>query len=471
MPTSTSRPGPRLASWIAGALVLTTCSMLLSATLPERRIVYVSPITAPAGMSPEDVRLAPTPLDIRAAFRSAVQRVDSATVAGGEALPPIPWGRHGLANVPLDLDARRWDPLRSRYIVDLEGGRVAVLTLHGPLQQHMERTLAQYREPGQAAVVIEPSTGRVLAMADLTRDDALPADLARRANAWAASVFKVITGAALLLDGHIDPQHRTCFAGGGSGFTMAQLHENAARDTDCVTFTQAMGRSANIVFGRLALRHLTPGRLTEVAERFGFNVRIPFELPVDVSRVFLPEEPLEFARAAAGFRYSTLSPLHGALMQAAIANEGVMMVPTLVERIEDRSGQVVYEHNPTVWRVALPRDVSRMVRETQTTTCVTGTARSYFAQRRGWPTDIDAWGKTGTLANRRIDGTQPDPYFLQTWFTGVGRLGDRELAAAGLVHNTPTWWIRGSFLASEALLQGLRMTTALDVAGAPGGDP
>ncbi len=48
---------------------------------------------------------------------------------------------------------------------------------------------------------------------------------------------------------------------------------------------------------------------------------------------------LEFARTAAGFWHSTLSPLHGALLAAAIANRGEMPSPTLIERAVDRAGR------------------------------------------------------------------------------------------------------------------------------------
>ena len=53
----------------------------------------------------------------------------------------------------------------------------------------------------------------------------------------------------------------------------------------------------------------------------------------------MPEDQLEFARTAAGFWHSTLSPLHGALLAAAIGNQGEMPAPRIVERAFGSEGQ------------------------------------------------------------------------------------------------------------------------------------
>jgi cell division protein FtsI/penicillin-binding protein 2 len=157
-----------------------------------------------------------------------------------------------------------------------------------------------------------------------------------------------------------------------------------------------------------------------------------------------------------------MSPLHGAMIQAAIANEGMMMVPSLVDRMEDGAGKEVYRLEPKVWKTSVSPDVADQLLETTSTTCTTGTARNYFAGNAKFPAAVRAWGKTGTLSNRNADGSEPNPFLTYSWFVGIGDRDGRRMAVGALVVNTPTWWIKGSFLGSEALRAAL---PAADQAG------
>lgn len=449
----TSRAGVVAAALTAGASVLLGSALLLGDAPPiGRTIVYTSSLPAPDGVQPDDYAPAPSPAAVAEAIFAAQTAVTAGDMAARERVPEVPWNEHGLARAAIAPDAIHYDEARHRYVAELEDGRLAVLTLEPDVQQALEATLARYAEPGEAVVVIDPATGAVLALAD-DGADAIGDGLARHATAWAASTFKVVTGAALLSGGYVSPDTTECYTGGGSGFDLDDLVRRASDET-CVTFTDAMARSANIVFGRLAHEHLAPDALLAQAEAFGFNTTIPFEMPLDRSFAEIPDDELEYARMAAGFRHTRMSPLHGALIQAAIANDGVMMVPTIVASIEDAEGAEVYRHRPFEWRRVLSPEVSAALTRTMSSTCTSGTARSYFGERDGWPSNVTAWGKTGTLSNT---GDGNDTWYLYTWFTGFGATDDGERAAvSGLVANTPTWWIKGGFLASEAMLAALR---------------
>lgn len=436
------------------AAIVGSASLVLSQTPPTRTVVYSSQVAAPLGASEADVAPPPTLFDVRDAIAGARSVGETAARAATAAVPEVPWGRWGLARVPIDPDAMRLDEARNRYVVDLPDGAVAVLTLDVELQQRIRVAVGRYEEPGEAIVAIEPSTGRVLGMVDDSARSDVGDGLARRAYAYAASTFKVVTGAALIGEGYATPQTETCYHGGGSSVELAHLDESPD-DTSCVTLSTAMATSANVVFARLADRHLDPATLQGWAERLGYNARIPFEAPLEISRAELPDSRLRFAQSAAGFRYSWLSPLHGALIEAAIANDGTMMVPALVERIEEADGTIRYAHEPVVWREAMSADLARQLRETQLPTCSTGTARSYFGQRDGFPASITAWGKTGTLSNRSVDGDDPANIYTYTWFIGAGEADGREVAVSGLAVNSDLWWVKGGFLASEAVLGAL----------------
>jgi cell division protein FtsI/penicillin-binding protein 2 len=112
----------------------------------------------------------------------------------------------------------------------------------------------------------------------------------------------------------------------------------AAIDRRCDTLAFGLGKSQNAIIAKLATRHLTAGELARVGRSFGFDESIPFELPIEPSHLDVPGDDLEFARTAAGFWHSTLSPMHGALLAAAIANRGEMPAPMLIDRAVDRAG-------------------------------------------------------------------------------------------------------------------------------------
>src|SRR5262249_27417092 len=96
----------------------------------------------------------------------------------------------------LDLPQLRTD--RDRLVSDLPGGKVARLTLASALQADVEGVLQTYDVPWGALVAIEPSTGRVLAYASHSSANPGSPDLALDATPPAASVFKIITGSALV---------------------------------------------------------------------------------------------------------------------------------------------------------------------------------------------------------------------------------------------------------------------------------
>ena len=202
------------------------------------------------------------------------------------------------------------------FTAALEGGAHAELTLDPRLQGAAEEVFETFQIPYAAAVVISVPDGRVLALA--AHSSASPElgveELALHPWAPAASVFKVVSAAALITDGRLTPESRTCYHGGVSSIVPDNLVDIPRIDRTCATLAYGIGKSQNAIIAKLATSHLTPGKLDRMAHAFGFGEGIPFDAPVEASQVEIPvDDRLEFARSAAGFWHSTLSPLHGAL--------------------------------------------------------------------------------------------------------------------------------------------------------------
>lgn len=343
------------------------------------------------------------------------------------------------------------DPLRHRVedgvsVADLSDGSTALLSVHPGLQAHVAAVYQRYEVPSGALVAIEPASGRILAyVSHSSADPSGAGDLVLDPGPPSASVFKIVTGAALV-DAGVDPSAPVCYHGGSSRLVEHNLEDDAARDRSCASLSDAMGGSINAVFAKLAVRHLDAPTLERYASAFGFGHALPFDVPTRVSPSEVPSDRLELARTAAGFWHMHMSPLHGALIAATIANGGRMPRATIVDQVLDGTGRVTHRARPEVHRQVVPAStaeaVDRMMRETVTH----GTARRYFFDDRGNPflPGIEVAGKTGSL-------TGADPYRAYSWFVGFAPADAPTIAVAALVVNEPRWRIKGAYAAREAM--------------------
>src|SRR4030042_632128 len=140
-----------------------------------------------------------------------------------------------------------------RLVQRLEG-RTIVTTPDPELQRFAEALLERYEVPDGAAVAIDSRTGEVLVLAQHS-ERAPGRPVALVAEAPAASMFKVVTAAALLDLTDLGPDAEVCYHGGARRITADLLAPDPARDTLCASLSSALGRSINVVFARLAHHH------------------------------------------------------------------------------------------------------------------------------------------------------------------------------------------------------------------------
>ncbi|HEY6876769.1 MAG TPA: penicillin-binding transpeptidase domain-containing protein [Polyangiales bacterium] len=333
-----------------------------------------------------------------------------------------------------------------KYTSRLPRGQRAVLTVDPELDSFVSKLLKRNELPYAGVVAMVPSTGRLLAYVSHSSAEPNGPDRALEATAPAASVFKVITTTALLNEG-LAPTRSTCYHGGSQALTMAELADNPKLDRACASITGALGFSINAVMGKLALKYLDPKKLTKQASLYGFGEKLPFDVQTERSLLDVPTEKLEFARTAAGFWHTSLSPLHGAAIAASIANKGKMMRPELVDSVVDDGGQVVFKAEPELFRKVMEPHIASQLGTMMTATIKQGTCRRSFRDARGRPLlpNIEVAGKTGTL-NRET------PQFRgYTWWVGFAPVDDPKIALAVLVVNSPMWRIKASQVAAETL--------------------
>lgn len=388
-----------------------------------------APAAVPVAAAPTPA--APKPVD-PAATTDARPAPSELSVPSRLHAPPLATATPLPAAQDLLARAHR-DPL-GRYVVPGTDGDRA-LTLDAELQDKLTHLLENYDTPYGAVVVLEPSTGRVLAMAEHSADDPKMRGLTTKALFPAASVFKLVTASALLEKG-LSPEEEECFHGGKRHIRAGML-EDSARDRQCLTLGQALAQSANAVFAKLTHKHLSADALLAAAERFHFNRAVDFPIPTDMSLAAVPDDALGLAKAGAGFGDVFLSPLQGAMMASVVANRGVWRAPVLFEdALEERSSS----------ERVMPTRIAEQLGAMMAQTVSAGTGRKIFHQRGFALPDVA--GKTGSLNDKR-------PYRDYTWFVGYAPREHPRVAVAAVVVNGYRWRIHGPYVAREALRAAL----------------
>ena len=281
-----------------------------------------------------------------------------------------------------------------------------------------------------ALVALDPDDGRVLAMVGIDQDN-LSSNPCFDNHFPAASVFKIVTAAAAIEECDFSLDTTLKYNGGKYTLYKSQLKNTVNRYTNSISFRDSFAQSVNPVFGKIGAQHLGHAFLVKYGEAFGFNGDIDFEVPLPSSVFDITEESYHLAEIACGFnRTTTLTPLHGALIAAAVLNDGRLPEPTMIEQIIDENGREIYRGRPAVAGEAMSPRASALLVNLMTRTVSSGTCRKTFqsASNDRVLSKLVIGGKTGSIDNRehtrRMD-----------WFVGFAREknGSEGIAVAVVV--------------------------------------
>ncbi|MGH2584091.1 MAG: peptidoglycan D,D-transpeptidase FtsI family protein [Dehalococcoidia bacterium] len=336
-------------------------------------------------------------------------------------------------------------------------GNDLVLTIDSRVQRAAAAALGD--RPG-AVVALDPRTGAVLAMVsapdfdagaveangeELLTDPTAPlVNRATQGQYAPGSVFKTVTAAAALESGQYRPDSRFRCPSGlvVEGFVIAC--SNVPPGVQEYDFAHAYAWSVNATFADIGLK-IGAERLVSQARRFGFEEPIPFDLPVTRSRLLAPGasfNPVLLATTAFGQGELTATPLQMALVAAAVANDGRLMQPYLVQRVQASEGAVVREHQRQLWRQVMSQETAATLRAFMVTA-----VREGFSGSAAVP-GVTVGGKTGTAEN--APGEAP-----HAWFTGLAPAENPSIVVAVVVENA------GQGAAVAAPIAGAVMRAAL----------
>jgi cell division protein FtsI/penicillin-binding protein 2 len=341
-------------------------------------------------------------------------------------------GVRGWRLTEADKRNRELVPWRDQDVEPADGLNV-VLTIDSVIQSIVEQALVEAKEKhaplSVSGVVIRPKTGEILAMATTpnydpnnpgqapegARKNRVIADIAEP-----GSTFKIVVVSGALNEGVVrlsdvfDCEHGHFFYAGHT------LHDHEGYGG--LTVEHIIQKSSNIGAAKIGLK-MGDQKLDDYIRAFGFGVGTGIPLPGEVSaKPFVPRvkdwSKLSLARIPMGQGIST-TRIQMIMAMCAIANKGVLMHPMLVDRLQDRDGNVVAKYVPQRVRPVITEATAKdMVTALKTVVAKDGTAPKAALEH------YTVAGKTGT-AQKVEGGTYVRKYFAS--FIGFFPADDPEL--------------------------------------------
>ena len=278
-------------------------------------------------------------------------------------------------------------------------------TIQNFLEDAMNRVEETYNPESMVAVVADPKTGEILAMSQRPTFD--PDTRIGLESGWLnkaiedvlepGSTMKTFTLAAAIDSGNWHP-NATYKSG------RYTLHDRTIRDHNSVgwgtiSYLEGFQRSSNTAMAYM-LEIMGSDTYLDYVERFGFGQKTGINLPNEATGTILTKNPINRVTTTYG-QGSTVTPIQLIQAATAVANDGKMMQPYVIDKIVDtNTGKVTYNQEPVVKSEPISADTAKQVREilASTVTAEIGTAQRY--QIEGY----EVAGKTGTAQIPKENG-------------------------------------------------------------------
>ena len=327
-------------------------------------------------------------------------------------------------------------PIREKMQAAAQGelfpGNHVVTTLDAGLQKRVFEALGDYRG---AVIVSDPRTGKIRAMVSNPSFDPQTVDeywetymededgvLLNRATQGlypAGSVFKIVTSLAYMRSHPADYMSYVYDCYGSFSMAGETIHCYDSVAHGPVDFKTSFALSCNASFVNVGLAS-DKTVYKKTLDELRFNKALPYAMPYNRSRTIDPQHAgiSDVMQLAIGQGDMLTSPLHINMVTCAIANDGVLMQPYMMETVTDASGEIRDRFEPqsagrfmTAKEAATLREMMRAV-----VTDGTGIVLADSAYR--------AAGKTGSAEHREDDDLKDSTH---AWFTGFAPFDDPEV--------------------------------------------
>ena len=238
-------------------------------------------------------------------------------------------------------------PLESADNIPSKPGRDVYTTIDIELQDVAEdalyRALKHHGAEHGCVVLMETATGKVRAIANLGRiKDSIYGEKANYAVGEAeapGSTFKLATVAALMEDGYANNNTIVHIGNGTETFYKLPVRDHGTPEAPDMTLKRAIEVSSNVAVAKLADQYYTSNKQKFYShlERFGFTQKIDIEIDGAAKPILRAANKWEGTSVpflAHGYELQ-ITPLHTLSFYNAIANNGVMVRPTIIEKITE----------------------------------------------------------------------------------------------------------------------------------------
>ena len=344
-------------------------------------------------------------------------------------------------------DAREREILgRSENVAEAKPGKNLVLTIDRDMQEIVEKALKdgvnEFSAASASAVVVDPYTGEILAMASYPTFD--PNSKKQGVGKMAkndivamsfepGSTFKVITAAAALENGSVPED--TVFVNEGKCWSWSARAERIC-DTHIygdMDMAEGMVQSSNIVFAKVADK-VGAEKLYRMARNFGFGMKTSENLAgEEAGRLYMPYELTRDDRTlkTMGFGHAvSVTPIQMVMAYATIANGGTLMEPMIVKEWRDSDGNLVEKKEPVKVRRVISEKTAASIRKMLNRVVNSGTAKRVASKKIP---DVIFGGKTGTAEKYNQETGKYDREHQVASFIGLAPVEDVRYVCMVLV--------------------------------------
>jgi len=323
------------------------------------------------------------------------------------------------------------------------------LNLQKIVQSVLKQTVGALNAKGAMAIVMDPYTGKILAMANepsFNPNVPLSFPLADRQNRCVSTVyepgstFKAITAAIALQEKMLN---ETDLIDGNNG--VYEIYGQVIRDDSpqgMITFTRALAVSSNVCFAQAA-SGFTNDMFYRYSRDFGFGAKTGITLPGEEEGILHPVRSWSGrtrVTMAMGYEVSATF-LQMMMAYASIVNGGVLLSPIIYEKIEKKNGTTVQSSEVRAVRQVMSAETAARLRRMMKVVVDSGTARHAAVQ------GLAVAGKTGTSRKPEAGGYSRTRH----WSSFIGFIPvESPVLLCGIVIDEPTGATGGGAVAAPA---------------------
>lgn len=318
-------------------------------------------------------------------------------------------------------------------------GDDVVTTLNTRMTQYAWDALGDYRG---AVIVMDPKTGAILAMVAKPNfdpntlaetweemvSDSSNSQLLNRATQGLyppGSTFKIVTTLAYMRSKHnLDKFRYDCTGIFEIGNTTVHCYKDAVHGEE--DFKYAFAHSCNTAFAQIGL-DTGAKALGDTAEKLLIGKELPSDLYASKSRYSLTEQSgeAELVQTAFGQGKTLVTPYQMALIVAAIANDGVLMKPYLIDHAVTPTGKILNQTKPSKYTTLMTKSETQVLKQLMKAVVDDGSASALSGR------SYEVAGKTGSAEFTKSDGTVG----THSWFVGYTGGDNPDLVISVLAEN------------------------------------